>query len=139
MSEFEILTKYIPEVKDGTFGEWIIDCENDGTTEHPIQIPYVDYSDMIYSFLGDLADFKDRNKDLGLYDYKSILHNNGIEWNSEAMSEAEVNLLNGQCIMALITGAARADRFCEGALLDFFEDGSILKWLERLKEIDAIY
>lgn len=38
--------------------------------------------------------------------------------------------------MALITGAVRAERFCDGALLGFFKDGSIRKWLERLKELD---
>lgn len=26
--------------------------------------------------------------------------------------------------------------FCDGALLSFFEDGFILKWLKRLKAID---
>lgn len=39
--------------------------------------------------------------------------------------------------MALIIGAIRAERFCNGALLGSFEDGSIRKWLERLKEIDG--
>jgi hypothetical protein len=33
-------------------------------------------------------------------------------------------------------GAIRAERFCDGALLGFFKDGYILKWLKRLKDID---
>jgi len=33
-------------------------------------------------------------------------------------------------------GAVRAERFCDGALKEFVENGSITKWLERLKEID---
>ncbi|MFQ8599328.1 MAG: DUF6508 domain-containing protein [Oscillospiraceae bacterium] len=37
-------------------------------------------------------------------------------------------------VMALIM-AVRAERFCDGALLGFFKDGSIRKWLERLKEV----
>lgn len=52
------------------------------------------------------------------------------------MSEADVSQLDAQCVMALIMGAVRAERFCDGALLGFFRDGSIRKWLERLKEID---
>ena len=52
------------------------------------------------------------------------------------MSEADVSSLDGQCIMALIMGAVRAERFCDGALLRFFREGCIRKWLERLKEID---
>ena len=38
--------------------------------------------------------------------------------------------------MALLMGAVRAERFCDGALKEFVENGSITKWLERLKEID---
>jgi hypothetical protein len=38
----------------------------------------------------------------------------------------------------LLMGAIRADRFSEGALLYFFETGTITKWLNRLKEIDEI-
>ena len=53
------------------------------------------------------------------------------------MSEADVSHLDGKCIMALIVGAVRAERFCDGALLGFFKDGSIKKWLMRLKEIDG--
>ena len=45
----------------------------------------------------------------------------------------------GQCVMALIVGAVRAERFCDGALLTFFTDGSIRRWLERLKEINEMH
>ena len=51
------------------------------------------------------------------------------------MSEADVSSLHTQCVMALIMGAVRAERFCDGALLGFFKDGSIRRWLERLKEV----
>ena len=33
-------------------------------------------------------------------------------------------------------GSDCADRFAEGALLDFFNEGFIVKWLRRLQEID---
>jgi len=32
MSKFDILTKYIPMIQTDSFGEWVIDKENDGTT-----------------------------------------------------------------------------------------------------------
>lgn len=51
------------------------------------------------------------------------------------MSAYDVSALDAQCVMALIMGAVRAERFCDGALLGFFKDGSIKKWLERLKEV----
>jgi hypothetical protein len=31
-----------------------------------------------------------------------------------------------------------AERFCDGALLAFFENGSVLKWLKHLKDVDCL-
>jgi hypothetical protein len=52
------------------------------------------------------------------------------------MKNAEISNLNVQCVLALIMGAVKAERFCDGALLDFFKSGCILKWLERLNSIE---
>ena len=134
--KFESLTKYIQQLKDDKFGDWVIDRENDGTPEHPIHMPFVNYSENVDFFRKDVWRFMEENEDMELNRYRDILNENGIEWGSDSMSEADVSSLNAQCVMALIMGAIRAERFCDGALLDFFENGSILKWLERLKEID---
>ena len=45
---------------------------------------------------------------------------------------------NEQCIMALLVGVIRSERFCYGIIWDYIENGLILKWLQRLKEIDEI-
>ena len=47
MSKFDILTKYIPMIQTDSFGEWVIDKENDGTPEHPMQMPCARYSEMV--------------------------------------------------------------------------------------------
>lgn len=39
--------------------------------------------------------------------------------------------------MALLLGAAKAERFCDGALLVFFKNGSILCGLRRIEELDG--
>ena len=44
--------------------------------------------------------------------------------------------LDAKTVLALLNGAIRADRFCEGALLDFMKSGAIQRWLVRLKELD---
>ncbi len=137
MNKFESLIKYLPLLEDDNIGTWIIDRENDGTPEHPIQMPFVNYSEMVHNFIKDVYDFEEKNKDFGLTRYGEILEKNGLEWGSKSMSEADVSSLDGQCVMALIMGAIRAERFCDGALLGLFKDGSIKKWLERLKEIDT--
>ena len=137
MNKFENLIKYLPLLEDDNIGTWIIDRENDGTPEHPIQMPFVNYSEMVHNFIKDVYDFEEKNKDFELTRYGEILEKNGLEWGSKSMSEADVSSLDGQCVMALIMGAIRAERFCDGALRGLFKDGSIKKWLERLKEIDT--
>lgn len=136
MSKFEILTKYLPQLSDDSFGTWIIDRENDGTLEHPIQMPYVRYTEMVDHFVHDAYAFMEANEDFELNRYGEILQQNGLEWGSKSMSETDVSDKDARCIMAMIMGAVRAERFCEGALLGFFRDGSIRRWLERLKEMD---
>lgn len=133
--KFEILTKYLSQLGEDEIGTWFIDRENDGTPEHPIQMPFVTYSEMVHHFIDDVYTFVDENKDFELNHYYSILEQNGLEWGLKSMSEADVSHLDGKCVMALIVGAVRAERFCDGALLGFFKDGSIKKWLERLKEV----
>ena len=137
MSKFAELTKYLPLLENDNIGSWVIDCENDGTPEHPIQMPFVNYSEMVHRFIDDVYDFSDNNKDFELTRYGEILERNGLDWGSKSMSEADVSSLDAQCVMALIMGAIRAERFCDGALLGFFKGGSIRRWLERLKELDT--
>ena len=137
MSKYGVLTKYIPMIEEYNFGDWVIDRESDGTLEHPIQMPFVDYSEMVNNFIEDVYTFEGSNKDMELTRYGDILKNNGIERDIESMKNAGVSSLDAQCVLALIMGAVRAERFCDGALLDFFKSGSVLKWLERLKAIES--
>lgn len=137
MNKYDNLIKYLPLLEDDNFGTWVIDRKNDGTMEHPIHMPFVNYSEMVNHFIDDIYDFVDHNEDMKLTQYNEILNKNGFEWGSKSMSEADVSDLDAQCIMALLVGAVRAERFCDGALLGFFKDGSIRKWLERLKKIDG--
>jgi len=135
MSKFDTLTKYISVIQPDSIGEWIIDRENDGTPGHPIQMPFVDYSEIVHNFIDDVYIFEENNKSMELTCYSDILKDNGIEWDTESMKNADISNLNAQCILALLMGAVRAERFCDGALLDFFKSGYILMWLERLNSI----
>ncbi len=137
MNRFGNLTKYIALIEIDDIGTWIIDRENDGTPEHPIQMPFVNYSEMVHRFIDDVYDFHEKNTSYELNRYGEILEKNGLEWSDTAMSEADVSTMDGQCVVALIMGAVRAERFCDGALLSFFKNGCILKWLKRLQEIDG--
>ena len=134
---FEPLTKYLIQIQGDDIGTWIIDNKNDGTIEHPIQMPFVNYSVMVHHFIDDVYEFIEKHKDLELNHYGEILNENGIDWGSQSMGIANVSALDARCVLALIVGAVRAERFCDGALLSFFKNGNIEKWLMRLKEIEA--
>jgi len=113
-----------------------LDTKNDGTPEHPIQLPFVVYSRVVRGFEDDLYLFCESHPEYEHTHYGKTLEDNGIKWDFHSMSNADVSHLDANCIIALLIGAVRADRFCEGALLSFFENGSILRWLERLIELD---
>lgn len=136
MNQFDALTKYIPLIDNDEIGHWQIDRENDGTPEHPIQLPFVRFSAMVCQFTTDVGAMVEQYPELGLTHYHEILEQNGIKWGSKSMSGAIVEDLDARCVCALLVGAVRAERFCDGALMAFFKDGSITRWLQRLKEID---
>lgn len=131
------LTDMLDVIQQDEAGEWIIDRENDGTPEHPIQMPYVSYSGIVKKFMDAVYTFDKDHPEYGLNRYSDILERNGIKWGSDSMDVVDVTDKDGICVMALLLGAVRAERFCDGALLGFFKRGSIQRWLERLKEIDA--
>jgi hypothetical protein len=99
-------------------------------------MPFMGYSEMVHNFINDVYTFEVSNKDMELTRYGDILKDNGLEWGTESMKNSDISNLNAQCVLALIMGAVRAKRFCDGALLDFFKSGYMLKWLERLKSIE---
>lgn len=52
------------------------------------------------------------------------------------MSEVVVEHLDSQCMSAMIMATVRAEQFRKGDLFDFFRNGSITKWLQRLEAIE---
>lgn len=123
---YEALTKYIGQFEG--VGTWIIDRENDGSKEHPIQMPYMSYSKAIMKFLSEMDAFM-------VYNYQEVLKRNDLRWGME-MGNADVSGFDAEAVLALLTGAVRAERFCDGAFASFVRSGAVDRWLGRLKEID---
>ena len=132
MKQFAELTKYIPMIERDEIGQWHVNKER-------LQFPFVIFSEMVHHFMDDVYALVEQYPEWGLNCYGEILEENNLEWNLDVMSRADVATLNAKCVCALLVGAIRADRFCEGALLGLFENGSIGRWLQRLKDIDEAY
>lgn len=127
---YESLTKYLDVFKECDFGAWVID-------EKEVHFPYVNYDDAVRNFLGDVLAFVDGHEEMRLTNYYDILRDLGIEMSTEAMAEADPEVLDGQAVMALIVASMRGERFCDGFLLRLLNEGCVVKWLKRLKEIDG--
>ena len=132
---YESLTRLIPGLIE-EYGTLIVDSESKGTMDDPIRMPFVDYSPAVIELEKAVYAFKAEHPDFELTKYEEILSSNGLEWSRRSMSEADVSDADGKFVMALLMGAIRAERFSEGTLLGFCEDGSVLRWLKRLQEID---
>lgn len=134
-NKYDELLKFIPILKEGSSEDWVINHENDGTPEQPKHLGFIHYSRSVSELEKTIYKFKKDNPDFELEKYNEILSSNGIRWGAKSMETADISGKNAQCIMALLIGVLRADRFSEGTLLSFLESGAILRWLERLKEI----
>ena len=100
------------------------------------------YTNAVYEqtaelFISDVYAFADAHAEYELNSYMRILEDNGLKWDYQVLFDADVSRMDAQCVLAMLMGAVRAERFCEGILLDFLKSGAIHKWLKRLKEIDG--
>lgn len=134
---YETITEFLPKLVDSNYGTWHVDTEHKGTEDDPIQMPFFGYDRTVRDLVHAIYDFVDNHEEMGLTKYSEILEENGLKWGTESMENADVSSLDGRCVMALMVGALRADRFCEGALLGFLKSGAITRWVERLQDIDG--
>lgn len=135
---FRVLTKYLGKISVAdSFGEWIIAKENNEDRVYPLYFPFVSYTGLVNDFMEDLYQFSESHPQYKLTNYQIILEKNGLKWGGDEMRNADVDSLDAQCVLALIMGAVRSERFCDGTLLGFFIEGYISKWLKRLAGIDA--
>lgn len=136
MKKYSALTKYINLLKNDNAGEWICDKKNDGSSERPIHVPFVSYSIAVNNLADDIYKFAKESNEIVPSKYAEILQANGIEWNYDSMIKADVSVLDAQCILALLIASLMAERFCDGALLEFIKNGAVIRWLKRLQELD---
>ena len=135
---YEKLISYLPELEgeNQQFGEWIIDRVNDGSPEHPIQMPFVSFGPVMEGIYNAVYVIVDQHPELNLVKYQDILKAHGIDLDGRLMKNADVSNWDAQGVLALMLGIIRADRFSEGTFKEFMENGCYAKWIRRLKEIE---
>lgn len=136
MKKYSALTKYINLLENDNVGERIVDKENDGSPKRPMHLPFVIYSITVDKLTDDIYKFAKESDEIVLSKYADILNANGIKWGYDSMMKADASGLDAQCILALLIASLRAERFCDGALLEFIKNGAVIRWLKRLQELD---
>ena len=136
MKKYSALTKYINLLENDNVGEWIVDTENDGSSERPMHLPFVSYSITVKKLADDIYKFAKESDEIVPGKYADILNANGIEWGYDSMMKADASELDAQCILALLIASCRVERFCDGVLLGFIKSGAVIRWLKRLQKLD---
>lgn len=136
MKKYSALTKYINLLENDNIGEWIVDTENDGSSERPMHLPFVSYSITVKKLADDIYKFAKESDEIVPSKYADILNANGIEWGYDSMMKADASELDAQCILALLIASCRVERFCDGVLLGFIKSGAVIRWLKRLQKLD---
>ena len=132
---FESLTRLIPELQRGPWGEWR-GGEGAGTLEDPKQMPYISYNHAVHKLIQGMYEFHEKHPEFGLNDYFAVLKQYGIEERSRGIENTDIFTLESKPATAMLMEIIRADRINEGLIEMYLENGVIIQLLNRLKEID---
>lgn len=133
--KFDKLIGLLEPLETDSVGEWIIDKEHKGTEDDPIYFPYPMYTEMVNELIEAVYEFEHENPEYELTKYGELLKERGLEWGQQSMENADVSNMDTQCIMALLMGMVRGERFCDGAIMGMIKSGAVKKWLLRLQEL----
>lgn len=115
--QFRVLTKYIGRLSDRT----MID---DNIVDHMTYFPFAEFeTEWVYSPFPN-------------HTYWDGLEAMGVERGFDSITSKNVTALDSEQVLTLITAAFRDDHFDNGAIMEYYRSGAILKWLKRLKDID---
>ena len=90
-----------------------------------------DYLEEARGLEDDVALFVERNP--RFCHYYDIIEARGVDIEG-IWSGYDPSSLDAECIAALVVAAWRADHFSPGAFLSMIADGTVIRWLERLRD-----
>ena len=135
---YETITAFLPRLQEGPFGEWICDRENDGSPAHPKMMPCVEYAPVVSELAQALRDLRLAHRDWRLSAFGEILQASPVPVRSELFFTEYAAGFDGRTLLAWILSVYDAERFCTGALLGAWKDGSLARALELLRALDGI-
>ena len=127
MSQFDGITKYIPQLESGEPFAKIIREE---TRPGVISLPVIEYTplakEIINTFYAITKSREDYSVDnlLALYDHSSFAEN--------VITEVNVSELDEKSVLALLAAVMHMERWDNGTLNTFYTSGKLLECLIRL-------
>ncbi|MBR3431356.1 MAG: ADP-ribosylglycohydrolase family protein [Clostridia bacterium] len=133
---YESLTAYIPDLEKGNFGDWT-EQTGDGTKENPYVFCHIEYSEPVHKLLDALGKFRVAHREeMNLADYPGIMDEIRSRLGGEIAPGFDVSLLDGRLIVGFLLVQISLCRFDDELFLNLCRDGTVLRCLKRLKEID---
>lgn len=130
-TRFGLICFHIPEVERTTdFGGWV---SGSGSMHVRYSKIIGQVIDSVYEIIEKDPDFQDLP-----FRYTQVLRANNIAWSDKGMKDADVSKRDAMCILSLFIGITCAERFSDGTIGRFFQNGTALRWLKRLDELDTI-
>ena len=138
MRKYKSLTQYIEIFEDmSDFGTYH-GCEEVGRAENGIPIlnlPWVEYNETVKDFIREVHRFDKKHPFYGLKHYGRVLQRLCPE--DTYVDEVDERYLSGKEVMAFIYGTIVEERLIDGNIKQTLEEGTMLRWLRRLREIDG--
>lgn len=136
MGEFDALTNYTPLLRNDRIGEWISNEDIKQKESGTIITSFVNYTETVNGFIYEFYKFSDENLDLEMRNYRVILKQYGFDLNFSSVTNEDISEMNSKRVLAMIMGMIREERYIEGALLRYFQNGKMLSLLERLDKLE---
>ncbi|MFD1428931.1 DUF6508 domain-containing protein [Lacticaseibacillus mingshuiensis] len=86
------------------------------------------------SFIHDFDTFALTHPEIA--DYSTTLTDAGLGFSRSALAKADVTEAGATVVLAMLVAISRLDRFSDGLLAEFAQDGHLHTWLTRLAEVD---
>lgn len=106
--------------------------QGDGSTENPFKPGWCEYDEITREFMHKMYNFVPN----GGKNYDEVIYNATDLDCHEDLSKADVSKIDGDIILYMIFSIVRGERFSDGLFGSYVSNGTIDRWLEKLKELD---
>ena len=127
---YEQVTSYLGKLKPAIWK--YPENQGDCSSDNPYIAGYPVYDEITKEFMHKMYDFVPN----GGQNYDEVIYKAiGLDVHDD-LSNVDVSTLDGDTSLYMIFSRVRGERFCGGYFGSYVENGTMEKWLLRLKEID---